>query len=133
MTRREARETVMKMLYENSVQPDKQASVLLEENIAKIKGKVKTFIEEEFLGVIEHQEEIQSIIKESAKNWAIDRIAKVDYMILQLAIYELKFNEEIPAKVVINEAIEISKMYSTEKSPKFIHGVLANAVKLLEA
>jgi N utilization substance protein B len=133
MTRREAREQIMKMLYEASFQPDKDQAIILQENIANVKGKVKDFIQDEFLGVLKHQQEIQGMIEESAKNWSISRIARIDYVLLQLAIYELKFGEEIPPRVVINEAIEIAKIYSTEKSPKFIHGVLANAVKLLEA
>lgn len=132
MTRREARELIMKMLYEATFHEEEDGTRILQENIKEVKGKIKTFIEEEFLGVLAHQEEIDAIIKESASNWNIERIAKVDHMILRMAIYELKWGQDIPQKVAINEAIEVSKLYSTDKSPKFINGVLGNVAKLIE-
>ena len=124
MTRREARELVMKMLFETTFHPDKDKRETLNYYIGDVKGKVKTFIEEEYFGVIEHTEEIDSIIRGSSEHWSIDRIAKVDHILLQMAIYEMKWGQDVPQKVAINEAIEIAKVYSTDKSPKFINGVL---------
>ena len=126
MTRREARELIMKMLYEMTFHPEKDANLLLEGYTQDMKGKVKDFIVNEFNGVLQHQEEIDSIIEASSTNWSINRIAKVDHMLLRMAVYELKWGEDIPQKVAINEAIEIAKVYSTDKSPKFINGILGN-------
>lgn len=132
MTRREAREEIMKMLYETTFHDQSQREFILETHTKEIKGKVKDFIEKAYTDILMHEEEIEKIIKEATQNWAIDRIARIDHMILKLAVYELKWGEDIPQKVAINEAIEIAKTYSTDKSPKFIHGVLGNVVKIIE-
>ena len=132
MTRREARELIMKMLYEMTFHPEKDVNLLLEDYTKNMKGKVKDFIIKEFTGILEHQEEIDSIIEASSTNWSIHRIAKVDHMLLRMAVYEMKWGEDIPQKVAINEAIEIAKMYSTDKSPRFINGVLGNITKSIE-
>lgn len=132
MTRREARELIMKMLYEKTFQPEKDPNALVEDYTQDMKGKVKDFIVAEFKGILEHEEEIDAIITKSAENWSLSRIAKVDHMLLRMATYELKWGEDIPAKVAINEAIEIAKIYSTDKSPKFINGILGNIAKSIE-
>ena len=132
MTRREARELIMKMLYEMTFHPEKDANLLLEGYTQDMKGKVKDFIVNEFNGVLQHQEELDSIIEASSTTWSINRIAKVDHMLLRMAVYELKWGEDIPQKVAINEAIEIAKVYSTDKSPKFINGILGNIAKSIE-
>lgn len=132
MTRREARELIMKMLYEMTFQPEKEPDTLIENYTQDAKGKVKDFIVDEFKGILEHQEEIDEIIKKSAENWSLSRIAKVDHMLLRMATYELKWGQDIPSKVAINEAIEIAKVYSTDKSPKFINGILGNIAQSIE-
>lgn len=73
-------------------------------------------------------EEINNIISDHLKGYTIDRLFKVDLAIITLAVIELKFIKN-PKEVVINEAVELAKKYSTEKSPKFINGVLADIVK----
>lgn len=132
MTRHEARELIMKMLFEATFHPEEDAKKILDTNTQEVKGKVKSFIEEEFLGVLTHKEELDEEITKSSANWSINRMAKVDHMLLRMAIYELKFVQDIPEKVAINEAIELSKVYSTDKSPKFINGILGNVVKSIE-
>lgn len=132
MTRREARELIMKMLYEMTFHPEKEANLLLEEYTKDMKGKVKDFMVKEFQGILAHQEEIDAIIEANSTNWSIHRIAKVDHMLLRMAVYEMKWGEDIPQKVAINEAIEIAKVYSTDKSPRFINGVLGNITKSIE-
>lgn len=83
-----------------------------------------TFAEELINGVIEHQDTIDSTLRRKAQNWAFDRIAKVDLAILRLAIYELLFRPDIPPVVTINEAIELSKNFSTHDAKRFINGIL---------
>lgn len=82
--------------------------------------------------VISKQLFLDDLLEEFAKNWEIDRIAKIDKYLVQLAICELVFFEEIPPKVSINEAIEISKRYSTDKSKMFVNGILDSILKKLE-
>lgn len=76
----------------------------------------------------EHYEEINSTISSNLKGYTIERVYKVDLAILVLAIIELKYIKT-PKEVVINEAVELAKKFSTEKSPKFINGFLASIVK----
>ncbi|GAA0099979.1 transcription antitermination factor NusB [Paraclostridium bifermentans] len=76
----------------------------------------------------ENKESINSLINKYAKNWTINRMAKVDLAILRLAICEILYMSEMPTKVSINEAIELAKLYCDDKSPKFINGILGSVV-----
>jgi len=76
----------------------------------------------------DHRHNLDDIIKEYAIDWEINRITPIDKNILRIALFELKYTDT-PINVVLNEAIEISKKYSTEESPKFINGILGNYVK----
>ncbi len=73
--------------------------------------------------------EINEIISSHLKGYTIERLFKIDLAIITLAVIELKFINENPKEVVINEAVELAKKYSTDKSPRFINGVLADIVK----
>ena len=79
-----------------------------------------------------NKEQIDELINKYAKNWSVNRMAKVDLSILRLAICELVFVEEIPSKVSINEAIEMAKLYCDDKAPKFINGILGSVVNEFE-
>jgi len=83
-----------------------------------------SFAEELIHGTIEHIEEINGIIKEYAKNWDFKRIARVDLAILRLAIYEMLYRKDIPPVVSINEAIDLSKLFSIPDAKRFINGIL---------
>jgi N utilization substance protein B len=132
MTRREAREEIMKMLYALDFFHLEEKERVLEEHTENLKGKEKKFIVDEFLGVLNHLNEIDARIEANLSNWKIERVAKIDLMLLRMATYELCYVEEIPKRVAINEAIEIAKVYSTDKSPRFINGVLGNILKTIE-
>ena len=77
----------------------------------------------------EHYSEISETINSILKGYTIDRIFKVDLAILVVAIIELKYIKENPKEVIVNEAVNLAKKYSTDKSPKFINGVLADIIK----
>lgn len=79
-------------------------------------------------GCVDKLNELDKIISSLAKGWALERITKVDKSILRLALYELQFTNT-PQKVVINEAVELAKSFSTEDSSRFINGILGNAIK----
>lgn len=139
MTRRNARELVMQMVYEENFHEESERERIIYDKIREIDEEEKKrnkvvieFIQSLYFGIFEHLKEIDELIEKSATNWSFARIAKVDLSILRLAIYELKFTD-VPQKVAVNEAVEIAKEYSTEKSPRFINGVLGSVIKEIEA
>lgn len=139
MTRRNARELIMQMLYEGNYHPEEDRERILYDKINEMDHKEKNnnkaiikFIEDTYFGIYEHLQEIDEKIMGAATNWSFARIAKVDLSILRLAIYELNYTD-VPVRVAVNEAIEIAKAFSTEKSPKFINGVLGSITKTNEA
>lgn len=89
----------------------------------------KKFVGELFDGINAHYLEIMDIIKANIEGYELDRVFKVDLAILVLAIFELRFSSVTPEKVVLNEAIELSKKYSTDMSSSFVNGVLAKVLK----
>lgn len=139
MTRRNARELVMQMIYEGNFHDETERERIIYDKIAEMDAEEKKhnkgmiqFIESLYFGIFEHLQEIDALIEKTATNWSFARIAKVDLSILRLAIYELKFTD-VPQKVAVNEAVEIAKIYSTEKSPRFINGVLGSVIQEIEA
>ncbi|MDO8571464.1 MAG: transcription antitermination factor NusB [bacterium] len=87
------------------------------------------FSERLIQGVIDHQEEIDTSIVKYAPEWPLEQITIVDRNILRLGIYEMMYDEDIPAKVAINEAIELAKAYGGASSSKFVNGVLGSIYK----
>lgn len=89
---------------------------------------IPSYLETLVSGVIEHQAEIDQKIKENLKKWSISRIAKTDLIIMRIAIYEMLYEEKTPNIVALNEALELTKIYSDDQSRKFVNGVLSNIV-----
>lgn len=129
MSRKKARDNVFKCIYQieygfTTEQILKNCFVENENNEDEILYITKTLN-----GVTDKIKEIDEMILANLKNWSIDRIAKIDLAILRLAVYEVKYDDSIPYKVAINEAVELCKMYSTDESPSFVNGVLAKIVE----
>lgn len=82
-----------------------------------------------FKGVYENVEELDSVIEKYLTNWTIDRISKVALAVLRLAIYEIKFMDDIPESVSIDEAVELCKKYSTTDDASFVNGLLGSMVR----
>jgi N utilization substance protein B len=80
-------------------------------------------------GILQTHEELEKILVKYLKNWKLSRISKIEHTIFIMAIYELKYHTEVPGKVVINEAIELGKKYSTKESAGFLNGILDNVFK----
>ena len=89
---------------------------------------VRAFAERLLIRTIDHAEEADALIAQHADNWDLTRIALIDRILLRLAVCEFICFEDIPPKVTINEAIDIAKRYSTDKSGKFINGILDAAL-----
>ena len=83
-------------------------------------------------GVIKHHQEIDQAIQNFAPEWPIEQITIVDRNVLRIGIFELKYNDEIPPKVAINEAIELAKTFGGESSGKFVNGVLGSIYKKMQ-
>lgn len=84
-------------------------------------------------GVVENQEKIDRLIEDYAPEWPIEQITLVDRNILRIGVYELKFSEEVPPKVAINEAIELAKTFGGESSGRFVNGVLGSIYQKMKA
>lgn len=123
--RRKGRELALQALYQAGMTGDASPQAI--EFFLKHfegSGKAKDFARRLVLGVIHHRKEIDRLIEQSAENWKINRMAKVDLTILRMATYELLFCPDIPMNVSMDEAIEIGKRYGSEDSATFINGVL---------
>ena len=82
-------------------------------------------MEDKFEKIREHLEEIDQLLNETSKGWKTSRMNKVDLNVLRLAVYELKYDEEVPTGVAINEAVELAKKFGGDESPAFVNGILA--------
>lgn len=134
MTRRKIREHLFVMLFRvdfhSKEDLTEQVSIYLEE-MENASKKVKEEINDKFYAVVDHIQEIDAQIEKNSQGWDLQRLAKSDITILRLAVYELLFDKNVPTGVAINEAVELSKEYGTDKSTAFINGVLATVAKEL--
>lgn len=131
MTRREIREQVFKMLFRVEFYNQEEMSeqiALCEDDACSWKEKDKTYIFEKVEKISEKLEEIDAKINEVSEGWKTGRMGKVDLTLIRLAVYEMLYEEDVPAKVAINEAVELAKQYGTDNSLSFVNGVLAKLV-----
>jgi transcription antitermination protein NusB len=121
MKRREAREKAVQTLFQldnTELSIDEAITYIIEE-------PANRFYEQLVRGTVEHREAIDEILTEKLDNWSLDRLPKIERTVLRIAVYELRFNEEVPHRVVLNEAIELCKTFGDEKSGRFVNGVLS--------
>ena len=132
MTRRKVREHLFIMLFRvdfhQKEEFEEQVSIYLEE-IENASQAVKKELQEKFFAVVEHMAELDEQIAAKAKGWDLTRLAKADVTVLRLAVYEILFDDQVPTGVAINEAVELSKQYGTDKSSAFVNGVLSSVAK----
>jgi len=131
MNRTLAREETFKLLYSLEIQKEdlKEQTKIYLENEEISDEKTKVYISGIVEGVEKNITEIENKISENLKkDWKIERISKINLVLLKLAIYEILYTDT-PYKVAINEAIELSKKYGDDTSPNFINGILASIVK----
>ena len=128
--RRTARELVLKVLYQVEV-----ARLPLEEVLETSFEEVRAtpedrrYVEETVSGVLAEADALDAVISELAEGWWLERLAKIDKNVLRAAIYELNHQGELPSGVLINDAVEIAKKYSTEDSGRFVNGILGNYLR----
>ena len=132
MSRRELREQIFKLIfraefYDKEELPE-QEKLFFEDYELNMKPEDETYISEKSNKILEKLDEIDGMINQKAKGWTTERMGKIELTILRLAIYEIKFDEDLPAGVAINEAVEIAKKFGQEESAGFVNGVLAKFV-----
>ena len=124
-TRRKGRELALQALYQIEMTSDPSVAAV-DRFLQHFEGntKAKEFARRLVSGAVSQRAEIDRLIDHATENWKIERLAKVDFLILRLATYELVFCPDIPASVSLDEAIEIAKRFGSEDSASFINGVL---------
>lgn len=134
MTRTEGRTLVFELLYSLEIQKitkeeqEEQVQLFIEENEVK-EEKVSCYIKETVEGITKQERDIEKMISQNLKEkWDIDRISKVNLVLLKLGIYEMVYSK-LPYKVVVNEVVELAKKYGDEPAPSFVNGILANIIK----
>lgn len=121
---------VMQSLFEWDFRPQLNIQEIAERNIKAFDEECDfEFIKDSLEGIINNIKEIDKIISQAAPEWPLDQLAALDKSILRVAVYELVFSNDVPPKVVINEAVELGKTYGSENSYKFINGVLGTLFK----
>ena len=130
MTRQKQRKVVFQLLYSIHYQGTEQKDSVLENFYRqREEDELLPYITETVNGVVEHWDEINTLIEPSLAKWTMKRLSTVCLAILRLAVYEIKFNPDIPDRVAINEAIELAKEFGDEESGGFVHGVLSAIAK----
>ena len=128
--RHAARELALKMLFQVDIGRVPVADVLAhfapDEEIGEPPAESIAYAHALVRGTAQHLKEIDRILASLTEEWAFDRLASVDRNILRLSVYELFHEENVPEEVVINEAVELAKEYSTDESGKFVNGILGN-------
>ena len=134
MSRKKARDNAFKCIYELEFGKDESLDKNLDNSYEENEDKPSEieYIDMVVRGVKENLEEIDKIILSKLKNWSLDRIAKIDLAILRLAIYEIKYLDDIPEKVSANEAVELAKTYGNNDSKNFVNGVIAAVIESKE-
>lgn len=137
LTRHEIREKALQALYPFDFDGEVNKAAAIEYALAYNNAEdvsengerfVPSYLDTLVTGVCNHKAELDELIKANLKKWTLNRIAKPDLIILRLAVYEIKYVDQVPAKVALNEALELTKKYSDDESRKFVNGVLSNII-----
>ncbi|MBR4494358.1 MAG: transcription antitermination factor NusB [Clostridiales bacterium] len=132
MSRIETREAVVFFIYQyefRSENIEDQIKIYVENN-QDLEEDIEYF-RSTVTGIIDNRESLDESITKYLKNWTLDRIPKLDKAILETAIYEISYNDDIPTGVAINEAVKLAKKYGTDDSYSYINGVLSSYEKSL--
>jgi N utilization substance protein B len=133
--RRQAREWVVQFLFQTEFNPEELDQALDDfwnDEEKKPLDRDRNYVNEVIRGVIEQQMKIDRTIKRYTDNWDVDRLGVLDRIVLRVAVYEMLFRDDVPPVVSINEAIEIAKAFSGQKSARFVNGVLDRIQKELK-
>ncbi len=128
MSRREIREQIFKLLFRTEFYKEEdlqeQRQLFLDE-LGQEENEDTQYIQQKYEDILSHLTEIDAMVNEVALGWKTSRMGKVDLTLIRLAVYEMKFEEDVPQGVAINEAVELAKNYGTDDSSSFVNGILA--------
>ena len=130
MSRKTARDCAFKLIFEipfhDGMTAQEKINIYFEHNECEdIDNKDKKYIELTVTDCFNNLEDVDKKISVSLENWKLERLSKVDLSILRLAAAEIMYNDDIPFKVSVNEAVELAKVYGEDSSPSFVNGVLS--------
>ena len=132
MTRRELREKTFMLLFRadfhDGEELPEQIELYFETQGKTVEGNDREYVENKVNDIISHMSELDKDIDDASESWELSRIDKVSLTILRLAYYEIKFEEDIPEGVAINEAVELAKKFGQDDAPSFVNGVLGKLV-----
>ena len=132
MSRKDSREKALELVFGMTLSKDTPQEVIemFKENSEEgLDGIDFGYINNILEGINEKRTELDSIIEKNLQNWKLDRISKINLCILEMGIYEMLYVEDVPEKVALNEALELTKRYSDEKSVSFVNGALDKVLK----
>lgn len=132
MGRREQREHIFKLLFMaqfNSAEEMPEQLSLYFESVTQLDENDQIYMEEKYRHVLEHLEEIDEILNQYSKGWKTKRMSRVDLTALRLAVYEIKYDTDVPVGVAINEAVELAKRFGGEASGSFVNGILGKVAE----
>ena len=129
MTRREAREQAFMVLFEKIFDEESTISEIVEIAMENELIKINNFGEALLKAVEDNFDEVDSVIEANLQDWTLSRLPKVSLAVLRLAVAEIKYVDEVPNGVAVNEAVELAKKYGTSVDAAFINGVLGAVAK----
>lgn len=142
MTRRQLRESIFKALFRIEFSEGEEQKEQMEYHLRELAEQEQEdgtilfakeadveYVEQKVSDVIIHLKELDSMIEESTEGWKLSRIGKAELAILRLAVYEMKFDPDVPQSVAINEAVELTKQYCDEDAKGFVNAVLGKLAK----
>jgi N utilization substance protein B len=129
--RHRARELALKVLFQLEHSPGDDVNEALAYHAAEDGpgGEEDMFARELVHGVIEHQAELDEVIRNASRNWKLEQMGRVDRIVLRIAIYEITIARNVPVKAAINESIELAKTFSGDESGRFVNGVLGKVAE----
>lgn len=135
MRRREQREHIFKLLFMSEFNSEEEMTEQLSlyfDTLEELSDDDQKYMQEKYRHVQEHLEEIDKVLNDTSKGWKTKRMNRVDLTALRLAVYELKFDSDVPVGVAINEAVELAKRFGGETSGSFVNGILGKIAKVEE-
>jgi N utilization substance protein B len=130
LTRRHARELALQTLFSVEVGHHQPGDALAEALVHASSSESRAFVRDLVFGTLEHAEQSDAIIAPLLQGWTIERLPTIDRLVLRMGVYEMQHKPETPRPVVINEAVELAKKFSTEDSGRFVNGVLSHASRI---
>jgi len=127
--RRKQREDIFLLLFEKTFRTEEAISDVLSNAIEAREVESDDYLEKKVEDILAHQPELDSRIEKYFRNWSISRISRVSLSALRLAAYEMLYEADMPISVSINEAVEITKTFSTQEDAAFVNGVLGSLAR----